>query len=1211
MENKLLKMYEKKTFQELYSNYYENKRNFLNNGDKKSKILMKIIEKVIDTKNIDQSEKNALNNSYISYPEYNDPEFNDVLSKKAEFFHCKGLLDLEELDKKCYPTHFELGNHQKFLKNFMNKNTPYKGILVFHGVGVGKTCTAVTISSSFIDLYKKEDKKIICLVSKNIQPNWMNTIYNPEKGDNQCNGETFQNIIHNIDMKVNTASRVKKLIKEYYEFYGYQQFSNKVKKLIEVKLNKNPDKSIKEIEKNVINKYFSNRLLIIDEIHNLRDDNLDKYSKDTIKFLDKVIKYSDNLRLVLLSATPMFNKATEIQWLLNLLLKNDKRPTISKNELFDKDGNLTNVKLFEKKIRGYVSYVRGENPITFPIRLYPDDNQDNSCINGVSIPYPNKNMKDGNIYSEDVHKFKFLKMYHHEFLNDEKEGYQLKVYDNYVKNLQNENIQITEQRAGVQISNVVFPSINVLLGNEEITGDNYLKMYGGSGLLKSDTGIMKMYRRNVYRYSNNYKKNIPYPIFDVDHIGKISCKIKGLLEGFIKDKPKGIIFIYTEFIPSGILPLAFALEHLGFEKNTGNLLDYPEWKKDSKPGTTKREPIDYNWNTKKAGQPFKRAKYAVLSGNKDISPNNVEEIKQLVSDKNAEGENIKIVIGNVVASEGLDLKNIREIHVLDPWYHLSRIEQIIGRGIRYCSHIKLDKEERNVTVYLHVGMKDKETESIDTYTYRKAEEKAMAIGFVEKILKENAIDCYLNKEINHIKKKQIKPVDLISSRGKKISNHDISDVSFSKVCSFSECDYKCNSSETIKEEEINYDTFTMKNSKDLFIQAKKVIGDLFYLNNYYTLDEITDRVIKTIDISITVVYYTLFDMIDNKIHIWNKNGISGYIINKNNLYLFQPHNSKDDLLPLYYRNEGSSKSDNVKYITLEGTILKQIISDKKIFDFDGTYKKLLNTLSTKIVDRNNLRNMKFDEIIPGFNDELLNSYILDCLSYEEKTVILKTIVKEYIINNTLDDDTFKLIFNHFKLNLIYEKDEKYTILEKNGNVIGFFVFNTDSFFNKKRNKLKETDSLEDDYDYFIFKNDTFYESDELEDGLLIKGSIKKNISEIQKKHPIFKVSDFWGFPYKKQNNKNFLKVVAKPGNINNIPGRVIQEIAQKDVIISYIAIFFREYHERFKEINYQQESKGDISILLEMILRNEQKKNTSSKNIFIPYDLLFFKYMQF
>ena len=150
----------------------------------------------------------------------------------------------------------------------------------------------------------------------------------------------------------------------------------------------------------------------------------------------------------------------------------------------------------------------------------------------------------------------------------------------------------------------------------------------------------------------------------------------------------------------------------------------------------------------------KQAKYIILSGNKGLSPNNNEEIKELVSDKNANGENIKIVIGNVVAAEGLNLKNIREIHILDPWFHLSRIEQIIGRGIRYCSHVQLPKEERNVSVYLHVAGTSNEIESIDTYTYRKAEEKAVVIGKVEAILKKNAIDCYLNQQINQIKKKK-------------------------------------------------------------------------------------------------------------------------------------------------------------------------------------------------------------------------------------------------------------------------------------------------------------------------------------------------------------------------------------------------------------------------------------------------------------------------
>ena len=49
-------------------------------------------------------------------------------------------------------------------------------------------------------------------------------------------------------------------------------------------------------------------------------------------------------------------------------------------------------------------------------------------------------------------------------------------------------------------------------------------------------------------------------------------------------------------------------------------------------------------------------------------PNNQEEVKALTSDENKDGQLVKIVLGNVVASEGLDFKNIREIHILDPWF---------------------------------------------------------------------------------------------------------------------------------------------------------------------------------------------------------------------------------------------------------------------------------------------------------------------------------------------------------------------------------------------------------------------------------------------------------------------------------------------------------------------------------------------------------------
>ena len=92
----------------------------------------------------------------------------------------------------------------------------------------------------------------------------------------------------------------------------------------------------------------------------------------------------------MLSATPMFNKSTEIIWLLNLLLKNDNRPEISYSEIFKKSyraggGDILTERgkiIIAEKSRGYFSYLRGENPISFPIRFYPDINGDKKCMGG-------------------------------------------------------------------------------------------------------------------------------------------------------------------------------------------------------------------------------------------------------------------------------------------------------------------------------------------------------------------------------------------------------------------------------------------------------------------------------------------------------------------------------------------------------------------------------------------------------------------------------------------------------------------------------------------------------------------------------------------------------------------------------------------------------------------------------------------------------------
>ena len=79
----LYKDLEKKSYIDLYRMYYEHKRSYLQDNNKKSEKFMKIIQFIIDNKDIDKKEKDIIHKNYNSYPDYSDSDFNTELSKKA------------------------------------------------------------------------------------------------------------------------------------------------------------------------------------------------------------------------------------------------------------------------------------------------------------------------------------------------------------------------------------------------------------------------------------------------------------------------------------------------------------------------------------------------------------------------------------------------------------------------------------------------------------------------------------------------------------------------------------------------------------------------------------------------------------------------------------------------------------------------------------------------------------------------------------------------------------------------------------------------------------------------------------------------------------------------------------------------------------------------------------------------------------------------
>jgi hypothetical protein len=112
-----------------------------------------------------------------------------------------------------------------------------------------------------------------------------------------------------------------------------------------------------------------------------------------------VVSSTEGMKLLLMTATPMFNNVFEIHFLLNLLLMNDKRPVISMSSILKSDGSLADDahKVLKPIVNAYVSFMRGENPNSFPLRLYPEGLDPNGePVNRLSVEnYPSIQLTKG------------------------------------------------------------------------------------------------------------------------------------------------------------------------------------------------------------------------------------------------------------------------------------------------------------------------------------------------------------------------------------------------------------------------------------------------------------------------------------------------------------------------------------------------------------------------------------------------------------------------------------------------------------------------------------------------------------------------------------------------------------------------------------------------------------------------------------------------
>ena len=355
--------------------------------------------KCVSDRDREELSKNEDEFNYL-YPNKDDPLFNVKIAKKKEFFDTRyeprGEEEYKNIEaytqKLCDNTEFELDPHQMFVRNFMSFQTPYNGLLLYHGLGVGKTCSAISICEEMRTYLQQMGitKRLIIVASPAVQENFKLQLFDERKlrkvnglwNIKACTGNKFIKEINPMNMRglnrKKIVRQIKRLIKQSYIFKGYGEFANYIEKIMNKSIPSGSSEEVaSRIKKKNLRKEFSNRMLVIDEVHNIRLSKEGKV-KTSSDNLGKLVEATVNLKLLLLSATPMFDSYSEIIWILNLLLLNDKRYPVSEREIFTLKGEFQTKKgeqvgrdLLIRKATGYVSYVRGENPFTFPYRIWP------------------------------------------------------------------------------------------------------------------------------------------------------------------------------------------------------------------------------------------------------------------------------------------------------------------------------------------------------------------------------------------------------------------------------------------------------------------------------------------------------------------------------------------------------------------------------------------------------------------------------------------------------------------------------------------------------------------------------------------------------------------------------------------------------------------------------------------------------------------------
>jgi superfamily II DNA or RNA helicase len=608
--------------------------------------------------------------------------------------------------------------YQQFIGQYLNYESPFKDILIYHGVGSGKTNTAINIYNILFNYTPEWNIFLLIKASLHDDP-WLKDLNRWMKKDN------FEKRFANI------------YFIHYDSPFADRDFLEKIKKT---------DANNQSI-------------FIIDEVHQFITNVYNNISSKKGKRAQVIYDYIQqekreniNTRVILLSATPVVNNPFEFALIFNLL-KPDIFPSSEAifQQIFISSSNFASLNentknMFQRRILSLVSYYIGSTPDKFAEKI----------LHYVKIP-----MEE---YYEEIYNF-------YENIEEKIEKNMLKMFRGKVGDRPSSYSSYTRQAC-----NFIFPYISDKVNGEtrprpskynikdteaELIdeGKNLKKK---KELIKSNNNVLeylkdiRIFINTFIEYLKNIKsKNDPEKSL-TDDIKLFKNKYDENFENFIKSdekksklflamyksSPKFIRIIFNILLTKGTVLIYsnyVEMEGLQLLKVYLNFFGFISIDQDSE---FNKDDLNINNKLKKDGYRFCEFHGGITKDIRKINKNIFNK-----SD-NKYGQFCKIIMISSAGAEGINLHNVRQVHIMEPYWNEVRIEQVIGRALRFCQHKDLPMNERKVDIFRYNMIRNSKKITTDEKLENISRKKNnLLLSFTEAV-KEAAIDCELFKEHN-------------------------------------------------------------------------------------------------------------------------------------------------------------------------------------------------------------------------------------------------------------------------------------------------------------------------------------------------------------------------------------------------------------------------------------------------------------------------------